>query len=248
MEICSFNINAFNGMKEKEKYEIQVCNLKKIQKYIELFLFKKDNLFILQEVPFEKKEESNAYPLFRQFLDYFSEDTYKIIMPKHPHKAKKCSLAIAKKESCWREKTQDCFLFDDNENYGNKIVELENGEISVFGLHMPWSKRSCNNDKCEEAFWDLLVSESQKRKAKKYIFIGDFNASLESQSKYYLKLIAISNSGYSDLVKKGTITCFRPKGTLDHAFVSRSLKNEIKNIEIVNPKLSDHAAIILTIG
>ncbi len=41
MEICSFNINAFNGMKEKEKHERQVCNLKKSKNTLNFFYLKK---------------------------------------------------------------------------------------------------------------------------------------------------------------------------------------------------------------
>ncbi len=77
-------------------------------------------------------------------------------------------LQYVKKDSSWQQLPVDVLHYDTKHSYGNKFIELQCGEITLLGVHMP-----TNN-----MMWDLLI---QALNDAPYTFVvGDFNANEKS--------------------------------------------------------------------
>lgn len=147
-----------------------------------------------------------------------------------------CTVAICKKDSSWELLPQEVLQYDKKHSYGNKFVELQCGDITLLGVHMP----------IDNKMWDLLI---QTLNDAPYTYVvGDFNAN-EKRGKMSDKPEKIRNCGYSHLIPNNIITCYSYKTSIDNIFIKSDFKMD-KNVtvKIVNTYLTDHALCILEYG
>ena len=250
MKICTLNINKFRGQKSDVISDNEIkFNMIEVVKYIKIFLKEEDNLIILQEIPYKIwDKELSKFILNNTFNDFmkFFDSEYKVLKPKYLKDAIGCTLGIVKKNSKWESNIFEDYPYDNKKNYANKIVELTYESMVVYGFHMPWTR---GKDLVEEKFWNTFVTHARSMKDRRCVLIGDFNSSYEIGSKHRSKLLEICDGdiNFKDMVKQGTVTYYTNGSTLDHVFVSDSVKNDINEVLISDNSFSDHAAIILDI-
>lgn len=97
--------------------------------------------------------------------------------------------------------------YDSKHSYGNTLVELENGEISLLGIHV----------KPNEQMWDMLLKPLKG--SRKYTFLaGDFNA-YEYRGEMKDKPRQIREAGYKPFIQSSVITDIKHNSSIDNIYV-----------------------------
>lgn len=232
----TLNVNGFRGgVDETVHDEICLEHMGQIKQLIDKVLINKNDIIILQEIPYKIKESWRwnwlDNTLHNSFIKIFQE--YKILKPKYLINAMQCTVAICKKDSSWQQLPVDVLHYDTKHSYGNKFIELQCGEITLLGVHMP-----TNN-----MMWDLLI---QALNDAPYTFVvGDFNAN-EKSGEMSDKPEKIRNCGYNHLIPNNAITYYPYQKSIDNIFIKSDFMMD-KNIavKVVNTNLTDHALCIL---
>ena len=73
--------------------------------------------------------------MFHKFVSMFRND-YKIIYPRYLIDSKQCTVAIVSKNSQWKEVKSALIRYNRFRHYGNKLIEIENGNATLLGVHM----------------------------------------------------------------------------------------------------------------
>lgn len=235
-KIMSWNINKFCGA--NNTFTTKDDNLKEIVKIIKDFFQNNENgVVILQEVcPKEKFEEikkqltaekliikepvkvtreSEKQPYFEYSED--NETKKRLITTE--------VIAVVTESSKWEVPPNS--LFDNYNNYKNRIVELicknpenENNNINILGVHM-------NGD---TKFWEKL-NEHMNGKSN-MIAVGDFNVNLKKTGQqgydHNDDFIKIKTSRFEDLVPehKRTYKDTNDNAPIDHMLVSTKMYEE----------------------
>lgn len=233
-KIMTLNVNGFRGMNAKNvPDEIGLEYMSQIKQLIDKVVINKNDIIILQEIPYKIRESWRWFdnPLHNRFKEMFQE--YKILKPKYLINAKQCTVAICKKDSSWEQLPVDVLQYDARHSYGNKFVELQCGDITLLGVHMP----------PYDDMWDLLI---QTLKDAPYTYvIGDFNAN-EKGGEMSDKPKMIRNCGYINLIANNIITCYKYQTSIDNIYVKSDFTMD-KNVavKVVDTNLTDHALCIL---
>ena len=237
MSIVSINVNGFCGgcnkcnpnSKVGKCFEIRKSYIKKIKTFINLN--NENDLAIIQEIPCEYKIYNFLEKEFNDFI---------ILKPNHLQSyAKQCTIAIFSERSNWK-RAEERLKYSKNEkgifDFGNKFVELQLGEITLLGVHMP-------NDK---NMWKNLI-DTIKDKNKFSIIIGDFNAHENihrGMDKISDNLKKIRECGYKDLVSNDLVTYYPAMTTIDHLFYQTDRKKlESTSLNVIPTNLSDHVCL-----
>lgn len=237
MKITSLNVNGFRGCYKEAP--ITTKNMERVKDYIQVnnLLEEKDDIVIFYEIPYAI-EGSKPY---NEFIRIFGD--YGIIKPKHLQSyAEQCTIALVNKESNWKRAEQEKFKYTPKFDYGNKVLELQNKNISILGLHM-------NTD---NAMWECLGNTLDAQNNIRYTFIvGDLNAHdnehRPDDRRSLEKLKMIQEHWYSDLVPKDYVTYYPVMTTVDHFFYdNKQLTDKYREIEfrVLPINLSDHASLL----
>lgn len=224
----TLNVNGFRGGVDKTVPN-EICF--KIKQLIDKVVINKNDIIILQEIPYKITGSARGLwfdnPLHNSFEKMFNE--YKILKPKYLIDAMQCTVAICKEDSLWERLPENVLKYDASYAYGNKFVELQCGDITLLGVHMP-----INN-----GMWDLLI-KTLKDTPYTYV-VGDFNAN-EKSGKMYDKPEKIRNCGYNYLIPNNKITCYSYQTSIDNIYIKSDFTMD-KNItvKVVNTNLTDHA-------
>lgn len=236
VKIMTLNVNGFRGGADKTvPDEICLAYMRQIKKLTDKVLINKNDIFVLQEIPYKKKENSRWYwtdnPIHYRFKEMFQE--YKILEPRYLINAMQYTVAICKKDSSWEQIPKGVFQYDARHSYGNKFVELQCGNITLLGVHMP----------TENEMWDLLI---QTLMDTPYTFVvGDFNAN-EKRGEMSDKHEKIRNCGYNHLITNNIITCYLYQTSIDNIYIKSDFVMDTNvEVKVVNTNLTDHALCIL---
>ena len=236
IKVMTLNVNGFRGGTDKTVPD-ETClkYMKQIKQLIDKVVINKNDIIILQEIPHKIKESERWLwfnnPLYNKFKEIFQE--YKILKPKFLIDSTQCTVAICKKDSLWEQLREDVLQYNTRHSYGNKFVELQCGDITLLGVHMP----------PKDEMWNLLI---QTLKDTPYTYVvGDFNA-YEKRGKMSEMPKKIRNCGYNYLIENNIITCYSYQSSIDNIYIKFDYTID-KNVEVkvVNTNLTDHALCIL---
>ncbi len=240
----TLNVNGFRGECDDETVPDEICldYMRQIKKLIDEVMINKNDIIVLQEIPHKiyknGKLSQSDNPLYNRFKEMFRE--YKILNPKHLINSKHCTVALCKKESSWEQLSKDVLQYT-RYRYGNKFVELQCGDLTLLGVHMP-----VDND-----MWELLIRTLND--APYTYVVGDFNAD-EKGGAMSDKPKKIRNCGYNNLISYNIIT-FNPrkksikkpiKKSIDNIYINSSFTmDKFVQVKVKDTNLTDHALCIL---
>lgn len=239
IKIMTLNVNGFRGgVDETVPDEICLEYMRQIKQLIDKVVINKNDIIILQEIPYKIKESGRwrwfDNPLHNRFKEIFQE--YKILKPKYLIDAMQYTVAICKKVSLWGQLPEDVLQYDTRHSYGNKFVELQCGDVTLLGVHMP----------TKNEMWDLLIRALND--APYTYVVGDFNAN-EKRGEMSDKPQKIRNCGYNYLISNNKITCYSYQTSIDNIYIKSDFTMD-KNVavKVVDTNLTDHALCILEYG
>lgn len=244
MRIFTLNINGLRGLEKmgyvlpEEEFE---TNLRCLKELIDESINDTESIIILQEVPHKiwdriyRTWHENAF--YERFISYFEENDYRVFRPKHLIDSWQCIVALSKKDSLWKYIDREIISYEKGYPYGNRMVELQYGDLTLLGLHM----------KPNDEMWNMIFNSYKERKHT--ILAGDFNA-YECRGEMRDKPQQLRGCQYITLIPCNVITDFRDKSSIDNFFISSAY--EITNgIDIKVAKLekfkTDHALCMFEI-
>ena len=246
MRIVTFNVNGFRGLLNQGESidgEASCNNLQKLKDYIDGLKINAEDVVILQEIPHMYLVDKSVTPwiwehqeMFHKFVSMFRND-YKIIYPRYLIDSKQCTVAIVSKNSQWKEAKSALIRYNRFRHYGNKLIEIENGNAALLGVHM---------NPCDE-MWDMVINSLKKKKVN-YV-VGDFNA-YEERGEMRLKPGVLRGLGYNSFIPSSVITDYKDCSSIDNFYVDNDfilkagMSIEVKKTEDF---ISDHACCTLTI-
>jgi transcriptional regulator with XRE-family HTH domain len=242
IKILSLNVNQFCGLKnwsERIPEDEKRDNILKIVKYLKEFLdSQKNGLVVLQEFPWKGRDEyQTLWEELKQFI---------ILKPKHLEKKESvfCTIGIANPENGWEEIKDDSLFSSEKDDYYNRIVEINNSNVRVFGVHIPADENEVDRI---NGLWNKLINKVEDMN--NTIIIGDFNAHANNHRKstFRCKLKKLEYHGYKDLVDIESVTYYKTATTLDHCFVSNEHFEGNSTAKVISNDYSDHALIIADI-
>lgn len=235
----TLNVNGFRKNASDEENvpdKIRLDYMRKIKKLIDKVVINKNDIIILQEIPHNLKKNGKRYwfddALYNSFNEMFRE--YEILRPKHLINSLHCTVAICKKES-WGQLPKDVLQYDTGYRYGNKFVELQCGDVTLLGVHMP-----VNND-----MWDDFLIPALIDAPYTYV-VGDFNAN-EKRGPMSDKPKKIRECGYNNLISSNIITFYSKKRetSIDNIYINSKITLKNVAVKVVDTNLTDHALCIL---
>lgn len=216
MRIYTLNVNGFRGadkqpgdyVPEKELRE----NLNNFVALIGEIIEDEQSVLIAQEFPHMTGDRSGRW--FRWLEnDFYNEcletikAKYRVIQPTHLIKSEQCTIAICRETSPWEQITDEMIQYDSKHSYGNRLVELQYGEITLLGIHM----------KPNDLMWNMLLKAINGRR--KYTFLaGDFNA-YENRGDMKDKPKQIRSVGYTPFVPSSVITDTKFNSSIDNIYM-----------------------------
>lgn len=222
MKIITWNVNRFDRdhnwyIPHKAPDDLPVperkeCAEKIILKLSEL-LTSPDDIAILQEVPYHKEWETTWKVLFENFETSLWFDAE----PKREdfnYNSTNITIAVTIKDSNWTLRPFDSrkVKFGKEKacwNYVNRYVELENGSISILGLHLNFDPDQ----------WQPILDASNNSEFS--FIVGDFNINdLLYPSQDELNKLEKS---YNRLIKKDIITQNQTLASLDNIFINKDI-------------------------
>ena len=245
MKITSYNISKFKGVYDKGAFIPEYMNeLKKLISNKKL-LDGKDDIVILQEVPY--KASNKMYELF---IETFNKE-YDIIEPMYKgNEAKSIVVALLLKDKSNWTQINEFKYFDTDYDLGSKVVEIENKVTgqSIIGLHMvELGEKRITEEKGKDLLWDCL---SDTLESHKYTYIvGDLNAHNNEHrpddKRSPEKLKMFTDKGYKDLVPDNYVTFYSAKTTVDHMYYNtEQVKADEGDFGLIPINLSDHACLV----
>ena len=269
MKIITWNVNRFDGvwdwyhfkgdLAEEEREE----HAKKIVEKLSELLTNPDDIAILQEIPYynswrrsenKKKEWNNKWKyFFENFKVMFWFDNEQESKELFNLKAKNVTIAVAAKDSYWNlrsfQSKSKKIIFGKTKgayDYANNYVELENGNMSMLGLHANGKKE----------YWKQIHEATGKSDFS--FIVGDFNVNdfLYPVDNELHKL----ETNYDRLIDKDIITQNQTLTSIDNIFVKKGISSnakivvwdycyipETKGYAVRNTRYSDHNICICEI-
>ena len=219
MRIYTLNVNGFRGAEKQPDDYVPVNELREnLNNFVALIgeiIEDEQSILIVQEFPHLIGDRSGRR--FRWLENEFYNECletikakYRVIQPMHMIKSEQCTIAICKEASPWEQITEEMIQYDSKHSYGNRLVELKYGEITLLGIHM----------KPNDLMWNMLLKAINGRR--KYTFLaGDFNA-YEHRGDMRDKPKQIRDAGYTPFVPSSVITDTKFNSSIDNIY----MKNE----------------------
>lgn len=217
MKIYTLNVNGFRGAEMQPgeyvtRQELQE-NLHNFMALLDDIIVDEQSILIVQEFPHMNGDRSGRW--FRWLENNFQNECletigkkYRVIMPSHLIKSEQCTVAICKEASPWKHLSDEIIQYDSKYSYGNALVELQNGEITLLGVHI----------KPYEQMWDMLLNAVSGDK--RYTFLaGDFNA-YECRGDMRDKPKKIRDAGYNPFIPGTAITDIKHNSSIDNIYVN----------------------------
>ncbi len=236
---------------------------KKIVEKLSELLTNPDDIAILQEIPYynswrrsenKKKEWNNKWKyFFENFKVMFWFDNEQESKELFNLKAKNVTIAVAAKDSNWNlrsfQSKSKKIIFGKTKgayDYANNYVELENGNMSMLGLHANGKKE----------YWKQIHEATGKSDFS--FIVGDFNVNdfLYPVDNELHKL----ETNYDRLIDKDIITQNQTLTSIDNIFVKKGISSnakivvwdycyipETKGYAVRNTRYSDHNICICEI-
>ncbi|WKB70981.1 hypothetical protein [Ligilactobacillus ruminis] len=246
MEVLSVNCNKCGGVRPNGKGEIyDTLIVEQIKNMVEDFLeLEENNVIFFNEI-------NNAENNFKAFENLFDEEKYIIHKPSnfeafnnknHPYGF---TIAITKRFSVW-EKTRAIELIDRKSgdlSYANKSVALQNGDIILLGVHIPY----------DIEYWDEIINYFEENHEKRIYIVGDYNVFDESNRK--LKFEELKTKGAIDVWlnmggDNSHITCTTGK-RLDYLLSSVIGVSSIKKMGYIDSLrlngFTDHSGVLFEV-
>ena len=234
----TLNVDGFRGGNKKPvSNEICLVYMRQIKELVDKVVINKNDIIILQEIPHKIWESRRWYDnsLYDSFKKMFQD--YKILKPKHLINSEQCTVAICKIDSSWEQLSKDILQYKTGYLYGNKFVELQCGNVTLLGVHMPIDKKNNN------VMWDLLIRTLND--APYTFLVGDFNAN-EKRGEMSDKPNKIRNCGYNNLILNNIITFYPSKTSIDNIYINSSFTMDRNvSVKVKDTNLTDHALCIL---
>lgn len=249
VKIYTLNVNGFRGSEKEITDKVEekelFLNLEKLKSLIDSIIVDKESVIVLQEVPHKIYDKSGQpwvwrdTSMYQKFLSTFSKE-YKIIKPKHLINSNQCTIALCLVDSYWKEIDQELLVYDGKFSYGNKIVELQYGEISLLGLHM----------NTKEDMWNLLFDSYKKQKHT--LLVGDFNAN-ERRGSMSEKPKQLRNMGFNSCIPNNVITFYKDKynSSIDNIYLNSDYIMQTSyyiNVQKIEVFQTDHALCSIKFG
>ena len=145
MRIYTLNVNGFRGAEMQpgeyvSPQDLQM-NLHNFMTLIGDIIADDQSILIVQEFPHMTGDKSGRW--FRWLENDFYNKCletikakYRVIKPIHLIKSEQCTIAICKETSPWEQITEEMIQYDSKHSYGNRLVELQYGDITLLGIHM----------------------------------------------------------------------------------------------------------------
>lgn len=247
MEVLSVNFNKCGGVRSNGKggtYNTLIAE--QMKNMVEDFLeIEENNVVFIHEI-------NNAEDNFKAFENLFDEEKYIIHKPSnfksfnnknHPYG---CTIAITKRFSVW-EKTPSIKLNDRKSgdlSYANKSVALQNGDIILLGVHIPY----------DIEYWDMIINYFEKNYEKRIFIVGDFNVFDEGTTRR-LKFEELKKKGAIDVwlemgKDNGHITCTTGR-RLDYLLSSVIGYSSIKKMSYIDSLrlngFTDHSGVLFEV-
>lgn len=216
MRIYTLNVNGFRGAEMQpgeyvSPQDLQM-NLHNFMTLIGDIITDDQSILIVQEFPHMTGDRSGRW--FRWLENDFYNKCletikakYRVIQPMHLIKSEQCTIAICKETSPWEQITEEMIQYDSKHSYGNRLVELQYGDITLLGIHM----------KPNDLMWNMLLKAMNGRR--KYTFIaGDFNA-YEHRGDMKDKPKQIRAVGYTPFVPSSVITDTKFNSSIDNIYM-----------------------------
>ena len=246
MRIVSFNVNGFRGMLGQGDIisdEALYNNLQSLKEFIDSLKITDEDVIILQEVPHKILVDKTTVPwvweeqvMFQKFNSVFNKE-YKLFYPRFLIDSNQCTVGLASKNTIWKYSQPPIVKYDRYHHYGNKLIEIENGNDILLGVHV---------NPCDE-MWNLIIKGLEKNRVT--FIVGDFNA-YEERGKMKNKPGILRGVGYNSYIPSNVITDYKDNSSIDNFYVekNKTIENGI-SIEVKKTRqfVSDHACCILDI-
>lgn len=240
MRIFTLNVNGFRGAEKQPDEYVPLQDLREnLNSFVALIdevIKDEQSILIVQEFPHMIGDRSGRW--FRWIEnDFYNEcletikKKYKVIQPSHLINSVQCTIAICKETSHWEQMPEEMFKYDSEYSYGNTLVELQCGEITLLGVHV----------KPSDQMWNMLLKSISGER--KYTFLaGDFNAyELRGDMRDKPKLIRAV--GYKPFVQSSVITDIKHNSSIDNIYMDiKYIADGEITTEISNPDVfqTDH--------
>ena len=216
MRIYTLNVNGFRGAEiqpgEYVPHHERQANLHHFMNLLDDTIVDDQSVLIVQEFPHIDSDRSGGK--FRWLdNDFYIEcletikAKYRVIQPTHLIKSEQCTIAICKEASPWKQATEEMFQYNSKYSYGNCLVELQCGEITLLGIHV----------KPDDQMWNMLL-KTVGCKRKYTVIAGDFNA-YEHRGTMKDKPKQIRAVGYTPFVPSSVITDTKFNSSIDNIYM-----------------------------
>lgn len=246
MRIITLNVNGFRGKLQKNDcvHERDLNNnLQSLKVYIDSLCIDDESIIVLQEIPHKKLVDKSASPwkweeleIFRMFKTMF-EKNYKVFYPRFLIDSEQCTIALAHKNTKWKESSKILMQYNRWHHYGNKLVEIEKDNVTLLGVHI---------SPCDE-MWDMLLSSIEKNEVT--FIVGDFNA-YEKRGTMRGKPKLLREVGYNSVIPCNVITDYRDHSSIDNLYINTQfvLDNGIKvDVHEAELFITDHASCMFEV-
>lgn len=218
-------------------------NLQSLKEFIDSLKITDEDVIILQEVPHKILVDKTTVPwvweeqvMFQKFNSVFNKE-YKLFYPRFLIDSNQCTVGLASKNTIWKYSQPQIVKYDRYHHYGNKLIEIENGNDILLGVHV---------NPCDE-MWNLIIKGLEKNRVT--FIVGDFNA-YEERGKMKNKPGILRGVGYNSYIPSNVITDYKDNSSIDNFYVekNKTIENGI-SIEVKKTRqfVSDHACCILDI-
>ena len=216
MRIYTLNVNGFRGAEKQPDGYVPANdlreNLSNFVALIDEIIKDEQSILLVQEFPHMTGDRSGRWfrwlenDFYNECLE-FIKAKYRVIQPMHLIKSEQCTIAICKETSPWEQISEEMIQYDSKHSYGNRLVELKYGEITLLGIHM----------KPNDLMWNMLLKAINGKG--KYTFLaGDFNA-YEHRGDMKDKPKQIRAVGYTPFVPSSVITDTKFNSSIDNIYM-----------------------------
>ena len=242
MRIYTLNVNGFRGADKQPGDYVPLNelreNMNNFVALIDEIIEDEQSILIIQEFPHMIGDRSGRW--FRWLPnDFYNEcletikSKYRVIQPKHLIKSEQCTIAICKETSPWKQTIEELFQYDSKYSYGNCLVELRYGEITLLGIHV----------KPNDLMWNMLLKSINGKR--KYTFLaGDFNA-YELRGEMKDKPKQLRDLGYRPFVPSSVITDIKHNSSIDNIYADEGYLFKEEPIVDIRPLEGFHTDHIL---
>lgn len=255
MRVVTWNVNRFNGTRDwyhEGDLEIseRLVYAQKIVEKLKTIIETEDDIAILQEVPFNRNEwegvkefegwgkllekDFGVHAWFNEEYKKQEEDRRKDF---NYEQSNNFTIAITMKQSRWRLRTFDNRFINFGEedgmhNWANRYIEMENGKISLLGIHVTaYDEKKEKEGQSYDIQWKQIRSAAGATEGAKFTFIvGDFNTN-DLKYKSNTNMQDLEGKDYVRVIKNDIITNNRECTSIDNIFIDKSFGFDISNVQ-----------------